>query len=246
VHDTLYFGDNLDILREYIADGSVDLIYLDPPFNSRAQYNVLFRSPVEDATSAQTEAFRDTWVWGDEAEWAFGEIMRLGGGVARITDALRAALGESDMMAYLVMMAVRLHELRRVLKPNGCLFLHCDPTASHYLKTILDSVFGPELFTNEIAWKRTTPKGLAFSRYASNHDVILYYRNGSEFTWNTQYMEHSSEYLKRYNLVDEATGRRFQATSLLNPNKDRPNLTYEFGGHRRLALDQRAHAESCR
>lgn len=234
MEDTLYFGDNLDILREYIPDESIDLIYLDPPFNSQANYNVLFTSPAEEAASAQAEAFRDMWTWTEEAEWAYGETMKLGGGVARIVDALRAALGTSDMMAYLVMMAIRLHELRRVLKPNGSLYLHCDPTASHYLKIILDGIFDPNGFTNEIIWKRTTPKGLAFSRYASNHDVILYYRNGPDFLWNPQYTAHSPEYLKRYSLIDEGTGKRFQATSLLNPNKDRPNLTYEFGGHHRV------------
>ncbi len=234
MEDTLFFGDNLDILTEYIDSASVDLVYLDPPFNSQANYNVLFETPTEDAVSAQAQAFRDMWSWTEEAEVAHAEVMRRGGGAARIIDALRTALGNSDMMAYLVMMAARLHELKRVLKPNGSLYLHCDPTASHYLKIILDAIFGPSGFTNEIVWKRTSPKGLAFSRYASNHDIILYYRGTDGAKWHPQYMEHSPEYLKRYNLIDDATGRRFQATSLLNPNKNRPNLTYEFGGHKRV------------
>ena len=134
----LYFGDNLDILREYIPDESVDLVYLDPPFNSQLQYNVLFKTPTGDGAGAQAGAFLDTWRWSDEAEWSFLEIMRLGGGTAQFIDALRSALGESDMMAYLVMMAVRLHTLHQKLKPNGSLVLHCDPTASHYLKLLLD------------------------------------------------------------------------------------------------------------
>src|SRR5438309_1345054 len=140
----LYFGDNLDVLREYVEDRSVDLIYLDPPFNSQAQYNVLFDRPDNERVSAQAGAFRDTWMWGDEAEWAFKEVMRAGGGTARFIDALRSALKESDMMAYLVMMAVRLRELHAKLKGTGSLYLHCDPTASHYLKILLDGIFGAD------------------------------------------------------------------------------------------------------
>jgi len=229
----LYFGDNLDVLQE-IGDQSVDLVYLDPPFNSQALYNVLFKSPKEDAESAQAQAFRDMWTWGDEAEWSYKEIMKLGGGTARFVDALRSALKESDMMAYLVMMAIRLHVLHRKLRSTGSLYLHCDPTASHYLKILLDGIFGVESFTNEIIWQRTTPKGLAFTRFPSNHDVLLFYRAGESFIWTPQYKPYSEEYLHRYNLIDDATGKQFQATSLLNPNKDRPNLTYDFHGHRKV------------
>lgn len=236
VENRLYFGDNLVVLREHVADGSVDLIYLDPPFNSQARYNVLFKSPREDTASAQVGAFLDFWSWETgEAEAAYHEIMTdVGGGAATLIKALRSALGESDMMAYIVMMAVRMVELRRVLKPTGSLYLHCDPTASHYLKVLLDAIFGAEGFTNEIVWQRTTPKGLAFTRFPSTHDTLLLYRAGHQFVWNPQYRDYSPEYLTRYNLIDEATGRRFQATSLLNPNKDRPNLDYEFGGVRRV------------
>jgi adenine specific DNA methylase Mod len=152
----LYFGDNLDVLREYVDDESVDLIYLDPPFNSQAQYNVLFRSPHEEAATAQAQAFRDTWMWGEEAEWAFKEIMKNGGSTARFIDALRSALKDSDMMAYLVMMGARLSELNRVLKETGNIFLHCDLTAKHYLKILLDGIFEPQNFRNEITWVRTT------------------------------------------------------------------------------------------
>lgn len=230
----LFFGDNLGELEAHVDDDSVDLIYLDPPFNSKAQYHVLFKPPESAGSTAQVEAFLDAWSWGESAEAAFERVIEGGGSVARIMTALRQSMGHSDMMAYLVMMACRLSELHRVLKPTGTLFLHCDPAASHYLKVLLDATFGPERFTNEIVWERTTPKGLAFSRFASNHDVILMYRKGDRFCWNAQYAPYSEEYLKRYNLIDEQSGRRFQATSLINPNPDRPNLTYEFAGHRKV------------
>ncbi|AYG59931.1 site-specific DNA-methyltransferase [Rhizobium jaguaris] len=236
----LWFGDNLTILREEIASESVDLVYLDPPFNSNANYNVLFRTPADEAASAQVEAFRDTWTWGSEAQWAFDELMRTGGSVAAIIHALHAALGESDMMAYLVMMAQRLHELRRVLKPTGSLFLHCDATASHYLKIVLDSIFGPEQFANEIIWQRSTGKSLSTRRLPNNHDVILSFAKGREWTWN------SDELYEPYDLNnlppsiaekyvhDDGDGRKYQLDNLLNPNHDRPNLTYEFLGVTRV------------
>lgn len=229
----LYYGDNLDVLREF-PDEFVDLIYLDPPFNSNAGYNVLW-STKGAASDASIEAFDDTWTWGDASKNALLDIKR---GTNRplqvMMEAMHSAIGENPLMAYLAMMAVRLVELHRVLKPTGSLYLHCDPTASHYLKLVLDAVFGAENFRNEIIWKRTTPKGLAFTRFASNHDTILVCQKGAGAIWNASYLPHSEDYLERYNLIDEATGRRFQATSLLNPNKNRPNLTYEFGGHQRV------------
>jgi adenine specific DNA methylase Mod len=154
--NALYYGDNLAVLRESIASDSVDLIYLDPPFNSQATYNVLFRSPSGNGSQAQIEAFEDTWHWGEEAESAFDQVMRSGNtNAADLLRAMRSFLGENDMMAYLAMMAVRLVELRRVLKPTGSFYLHCDPTASHYLKLLLDSIFGRESFKNEIVWQRS-------------------------------------------------------------------------------------------
>ncbi len=229
----LFYGDNLAVLREHVRNESVDLVYLDPPFNSAASYNVLFRSPSGEQSQAQIEAFEDTWHWNETAELAFSEVeaSRTNSQVATMLRAIRSTLGENDMMAYLAMMAVRLIELHRVLKPTGALYLHCDPTASHYLKIVLDAVFGVEHLSNEIIWKRTTPKGLAFSRFASNHDVILFYRKGEHFVWNSQYTAYTKEYIERFNQIDDKTGKRFQATSLLNPNPNRPNLTYEFGGH---------------
>jgi site-specific DNA-methyltransferase (adenine-specific) len=236
----LWFGDNLTILREEIASESVDLIYLDPPFNSNANYNVLFRTPSDEAASAQVEAFRDTWTWGSEAQWALDEVMRAGGGVATIVHALHSALGESDMMAYLVMMAQRLSELRRVLKRSGSLFLHCDATASHYLKIILDSIFGPEQFANEIIWQRSTGKSLMSRRLANNHDVILTFAGGRDRKWNGDelYEPYDMENLplsiaEKY-IHDDGDGRKYQLDNLINPNQNRPNLTYEFLGVTRV------------
>ena len=135
----LFYGDNLDVLREHIASESVDLIYLDPPFNSNANYNILFKSKTGDGADAQIEAFEDTWHWNDHAEDAFDQVIRSGNtDAAELLRAMRQFLGENDMMAYLSMMAIRLIELHRVLKSTGSLYLHCDPTASHYLKLLLD------------------------------------------------------------------------------------------------------------
>ena len=182
----LYYGDNLPVLRESIASESVDLIYLDPPFNSNASYNVLFKAPAGEQSQAQIEAFEDTWHWNESAEH-----LRRGGDGGHIPMrqscsapcARRSALGENDMMAYLAMMAVRLIELHRVLKSTGSLYLHCDPTASHYLKIVLDAIFSPTQFRNEIVWQRTSshndPK-----RYGRIHDTILYYSRADRPTWN--------------------------------------------------------------
>jgi len=163
-HDTpetnkLYYGDNLTVLREYIPDSSVDLIYLDPPFNSRQDYNVLFAEKDGSRSASQITAFKDTWEWNIEAERSYEEVVEQGGRVAEAMRAFRTLLGGSDMLAYLAMMAPRLVELRRVLKDTGSIYLHCDPTASHYLKMLMDGVFGPSNFRNEVIWKRTTSHG---------------------------------------------------------------------------------------
>jgi len=232
----LYYGDNLKVLRENVKDESVDLIYLDPPFNSQANYNVLFRAPTGEQSHAQIEAFEDTWHWGDSAEHAFDEVMRSGNtDAAELLRAMRSFLKENDMMAYLTMLAVRLLELHRVLKETGSLYLHCDPTASHYLKLLLDAVFGPVYFRNEIIWQRTPPRGQAFTRFPSTHDVILFYGRSDEVTWQTQYLPHREEYINsHYSQVEPETGRHYQLTSLLNPNPNRPHLTYEFMGVTRV------------
>lgn len=230
--DRLFFGDNLKVLRKEIDDLSIDLIYLDPPFNSQARYNVLFKSPGSDVASAQAAAFLDFWSWGTEAEAAYHELMTdVGGGVATFVSALRSALGESDMMAYLVMMAVRLNELKRVLKKTGSIYLHCDASASHYLKILLDGIFSPQRFRNEIIWQRSTAKSHAFSRFPSAHDVLLAYTSSEDPTWNPLYLPHSEEYIRsHYSSIEADTGRRYTLGDCLNPNPDRPNLTYEWNG----------------
>jgi len=177
--NVLYYGDNLQVLRKEIPDESVDLIYLDPPFNSKESYNVLFKSKAGEKSQAQFEAFDDTWRWEKESENAFDEVMQSGHlEAAEMLRALRGFLGESDMMAYLAMMAPRLIELHRVLKPTGNIYLHCDPTASHYLKILMDSIFDPRNFRNEIVWhyRRWTGKSARFQRM---HDIILFYSKNS-------------------------------------------------------------------
>src|SRR6266404_9948598 len=180
----LFFGDNLDILRSEIRDESVDLIYLDPPFNSKSNYNLLFKSPKGHTSDAQITAFEDTWHWGEQAEREFGELVRQANtDVSEMMQALRRFLGENDMMAYLTMMANRLLELHRVLKDTGSIYLHCDPTASHYLKVVLDGVFGKANYRTEIVWQRTNvhSDSKTWSRVS---DTIFFYTKSSEFVWN--------------------------------------------------------------
>ena len=225
----LYYGDNLDVLRNSIASESVDLVYLDPPFNSNANYNILFKSPAGKAADSQIEAFEDTWHWNDKAAQAFHDVMTSGNtDVAELLRAMRGFLKENDMMAYLAMMAVRLIELHRVLKPTGSLYLHCDPTASHYLKLLLDGVFGADKFRNEITWKRTGVHGDS-KTWSRVTDTIFFFTRGTSFTWNEQIEGHSSKYIaSHYGNVD-AEGRNFQLTSMLSPSP-RPNMMYEWKG----------------
>jgi DNA modification methylase len=231
----LYFGDNLHVLRKYVADESVDLVYLDPPFNSKADYNVLFRAASARGHRAQIEAFEDTWHWGDEAEEALDEIRASGGAPASIVRALRDALGPSDMMAYLVMMAVRLVEMHRVLKPTGSLYLHCDPTASHYLKIILDSIFGTVRYKNEIAWKRSDAHNDAkqgAKHFGRIHDVLLYYAKSAETTFNAQYTSLPETTVEKwYRHVEEETGRRYNKADVTGPGgAAKGNPFYEWNG----------------
>ncbi len=184
MQNALYYGDNLDVLRNSIASESVDLVYLDPPFNSNANYNVLFRSTEGTGSQAQIEAFEDTWHWGHEAESAFDGVMRSGNtNAADLLRAISSCLGRNDMMAYLAMMAARLLELHRVLKSTGSLYLHCDPTASHYLKVLLDAVFGPDRYLNEIIWRRTGSHNPRRS-FGPIHDIIHVYAKTDEYKFN--------------------------------------------------------------
>jgi site-specific DNA-methyltransferase (adenine-specific) len=225
--NTLYYGDNLDVLRESIKAESVDLIYLDPPFNSKREYNLLFKSPKGQKSDAQITAFEDSWHWGPQAEREFDEVLHQSNtDMAEMVKALRSFLGENDMMAYLTMMANRLLELRRVLKPSGSLYLHCDPTASHYLKMVLDGVFGKESFVNEIVWKRTSAHSDA-KRFASVHDILFFYADSAIHTWNQQYEPYTEEYIKTHFVHLDSDGRVFRRVDLRSPNP-RPNLTYDY------------------
>jgi DNA modification methylase len=236
--NTLYYGDNLEILRKYVRDESVDLIYLDPPFNSQRAYNVIFQDKTGKAAASQIQAFEDTWIWGDETQSAFDEIMR-GKYPIELKDMMKAFkefMGTSNLMAYLTMMAIRLVELRRVLKDTGSLYLHCDPTASHYLKILLDQIFNITNFRNEIIWQRVhTVKGnfgQGQKAWGTNTDSILFYTKNDSFIFNVAYREYSEEYLRKfYRYVEPGTGRRYRLISMIGPGgAAKGNAKYEFLG----------------
>jgi adenine specific DNA methylase Mod len=236
----LYYGDrrsrffSLHVLRDSLAAESVDLIYLDPPFNSKRDYNLLFKSPKGHASEAQIEAFEDTWHWNAQAEAELSTLTEQSNtDVTQMMNALVSFLGRNDMTAYLVMMATRLLELHRVLKPTGSLYLHCDPTASHYLKVVLDGVFGKENFKNEIIWQRTGAHGDAkqgAKQFGRIHDVILFYTKSEEWTWNSHYLPLDQSYVEsHYRHVEEGTGRHFRKDNLTaaRPGGD---TSYEWHG----------------
>ena len=233
--NALYYGDNLEVLREHLADASVDLIYLDPPFNSNASYNVLFRAPSGGGTDASIEAFDDTWQWGPSAEDALADIRASGNHkLHTLMAAIRTALGDNALMAYLAMMAVRLIELHRVLKDTGSLYLHCDPTASHYLKLVLDAVFGAENFVNEITWRRTYAHN--DHRQGAKHfgrvtDRILFYAKQDDRKWKQLFRGYDEKYLERDYRHFDPDGRRYRHDNLQGPGgKDRGNPAYEVMG----------------
>lgn len=227
----LYYGDNLTVLRKSVADESVDLIYLDPPFNSNASYNVLFKAPSGEQSQAQIEAFDDTWHWNtDSTERAFDEVVTgPHSDIAIMLKAMRSALGENDMMAYLVMMAVRLIELHRVLKPTGTLYLHCDPTASHYLKVLLDAIFSKERFENEIVWLRTHSHNMPARSYIRQNDHILYYSKSEKMTFNPIYLEYGDAQMKRFKRDEQ--GRLYKAENLTFSTSN-PSRQFEWRGSR--------------
>jgi site-specific DNA-methyltransferase (adenine-specific) len=226
----LFYGDNLDILQNYIQDESVDLIYLDPPFNSNANYNVLFSQQNGSQSSAQIQAFEDTWQWDETAARTYEMTVERGGSVSEALRAFRRLLGDSNMLAYLVMMAPRLVELHRVLKPTGSLYLHCDPTASHYLKLILDSIFGVEHYLNEIIWQRTAVKGDVKRKFGAVHDVLLLYTKNDDYKFNIIYSNKGEDYLNRFRYDDKDGQGPYQSAPLDSPSP-RPNLTYEYKGY---------------
>jgi site-specific DNA-methyltransferase (adenine-specific) len=229
----LYYGDNLSVLRNAIADDSVDLIYLDPPFNSNAGYNQLFKGPDGSNSTAQIEAFNDTWHWGDAAEEAFQDVRRgESAAAAQMLSAMRGFLGENDMMAYLAMMAVRLIELHRVLKPTGSLYLHCDPTASHYLKILLDAVFGAGNFKNEITWKRTSAHSDG-GKFGRNTDIILFFAKSNNWTWNQVFSSYDDKYVERFRNLDP-DGRRWTDDNATAKGLSGGGYDYEYKGIRSL------------
>lgn len=216
----LYYGDNLDVLRKHIADESVDLVYLDPPFNSARNYNVLFGkhdTHTETSDAAQIEAFGDTWVWTPTTDRQYADLMA-GEVPPRVADALgafRTLLTENDAMAYLVNMAPRLAELYRVLKPTGSLYLHCDPTMSHYLKILLDTIFDPTGFRNEILWQRTNSRTVK-GQWPRIHDVLLYYVRSENPTFNPQQVIARAGKLP-HTLIIGADGQKYQTYELTAP-----------------------------
>ena len=210
--NTLYFGDNLDVLRRHIKDESVDIVYLDPPFNSNATYNVLFAERNGTQAAAQIKAFDDTWTWDQSAALAYQETVEKGGRVAQALISFYGLLGTSNMMAYLAMMAPRLVELHRVLKPTGSIYLHCDPTASHYLKVLMDAVFGVRYFRSEIIWKRSAAHGGPAS-YNNIHDIILYFSKAEHPIWNSPRVPHDESYIKSHYSNIDKDGRLYQLVS---------------------------------
>ncbi len=201
VPNRLYYGDNLEVLRRHVPPESVDLVYLDPPFNSNADYNAFFAERDGSRAAAQIKAFQDTWEWNEESSRAYFEFItqqQVPERARKSLIAFRDLLGDSNLLAYLSMMAPRLVELRRVLRPTGSLYLHCDPTASHYLKVLLDGIFGPACFRSEIVWKRSSAHSDAKQGRAQHgriHDLVLFYTKSKDWTWNTIYTPYDQDYL---------------------------------------------------
>lgn len=231
----LYYGDNLEVMRKYIKDESVDLIYLDPPFNSNRAYNVIFEDQTGKKSAAQINAFEDTWFWSVETQNAFDEIMT---GVyslelKEMMKAFRSFMGESNLMAYLTMMAIRIVEMHRILKSTGSLYLHCDQTASHYLKILLDHIFGTQNFRNEIIWKRKTGRGETqhkSKKYGTAIDILLFYAKSNDNIFNTQFGISDPGYLETFFRHIDSDGRRYGADNLASPSP-RPNLMYNYKGY---------------
>ncbi|MGN6276322.1 MAG: DNA methyltransferase [Solirubrobacterales bacterium] len=232
-HGALFYGDNLDVLQQHVPAQSVDLVYLDPPFNSNANYNVLFAAQDGSRSTAQIKAFGDTWQWDRVAAAAYEDVVERGGEVSRAMRAFRTVLGESNMLAYLAMMAPRLVQLHRALKPTGSLYLHCDPTASHYLKLLLDAVFGPQNFRNDIIWKRKAGRGetnAAAIRFGVTADNLLFYAKSKKAPFHRQYRESNPDYIAAKFTHEDDDGRRYRRDNLTSPSH-RPNLVYEYKGY---------------
>ncbi|HOY56181.1 MAG TPA: DNA methyltransferase [bacterium] len=229
---TLYFGDNLEILQKKIQDEVFDLIYLDPPFNSNRNYNVLFKEGLKDS-EAQIQAFEDSWQWTQETKQAFDYLVsKTNDSISNLMLAFEKMIGNNDMLAYLTMMTVRLIELHRVLKKTGSLYLHCDPTASHYLKLILDVIFRKENFRNEIVWKRTNSSKAQTKQFGSQHDTILFYSKSDNFVFNKIYSSADEEYAKSFNYDDKDGKGQYQTVAIVagGVQKYAGRKVFEFQG----------------
>ncbi len=231
----LFYGDNLEVLRKHIKDETVDLCYIDPPFNSKRNYNQIYNN-VGKEDQAQAQAFIDTWTWDDYANQGLKEIQenyqgRFTSQSIDLISGLTKVLGKGSLLAYLISMTLRIVEIHRVLKPTGSFYLHCDPTASHYLKIILDAIFCSQGgdYLNEIVWKRTTSHNDAKTNFSNLNDIIYLYTKGSRYTFNKQYAEYDENYIaKNFRHIDQY-GRRYSSDNLRSPNP-RPNLTYDYKG----------------
>jgi site-specific DNA-methyltransferase (adenine-specific) len=226
----LYYGDNLNVLRKHVDTESVDLVYLDPPFKSDQNYNVLFKEQDGSRAAAQIRVFEDTWEWDQAAADAYQQIVKTGGRVSEAMQAMRLILGGSNMLAYLAMMAPRLVELRRVLKPNGSIYLHCDQTASHYLKLLMDTVFGADHFRSEIIWKRTTSHNDARRNFGIVSDCIFFYARGDKPRFHRQFRDYDPKYVADKYRHTDGKGRLYRLSDLRSPHP-RPNLMYAYKGH---------------
>lgn len=240
----LYFGDNVEVLKK-IETESVDLVYLDPPFNSDREYNILFKTKKDTDSPTQIKAFEDTWQWGTESAGYYHEILGQASNLSEVIRGLRESIGTNDMMAYCVMMAVRLTELHRVLKPTGSLYIHCDSTASHYLKIILDCIFGAKNFRNEIVWKRSSGHPLAIRKFEAITDTILFYWKSNDAYFKSVEIEmdrqkmitkggytHYDEKHDNYYAHKDLTGGKAGGPSAYLPFKGTPPPP--AGGGRRL------------
>ncbi len=212
----LYYGDNLPVLRQRIQDETADLIYLDPPFNSGQQYNAFLPGKGGKSSASQQKAFKDSWTWDPEAERAYGDMMDAGGAVANTLRAMRTVLENKNIMAYLVMMAPRLIELKRVLKTNGSIYLHCDPTAGHYLKVLMDSVFGANNFRSEIIWRRSNAHNKTSQQYGPVHDTIFFYTKGEDFHFQPGFRPYANGYVSEWFTGDDGNGP-FRTNMLTGP-----------------------------
>ncbi len=236
MNNQLFYGDNLEVLRRHIKDESVDLCYIDPPFNSKRNYNQIYNN-IGKEDRAQAQAFIDTWTWDDLANLGLVEIKENYHGkftqkTVDLICGLEPVLGKGSLFAYLVNMTLRIVEIHRVLKSTGSFYLHCDPSASHYLKIVLDAIFCSQCgdFINEIIWKRTTSHSDAKKRFGRNNDIIFFYvKTANNYTWNPQYSNLSDKRMNNYNYQDE-DGRLWASGDLSAKGLSGGGYEYEYKG----------------